>query len=84
MLIWTAAAFALLALLLVLAWPLAVAAPGHRLDALRSPAARTLAGGLATLAISAILTPLIVAALISGADTVQLVANEFGNLSFGM
>ncbi len=84
MLLTLAGLFAVVALLLALAWPVLVVPPGQRVAALRTPAARSIAGGAATLAISAILTPMVVAALISGADTVQFVASEFGNLSFGM
>ena len=84
MLIWTAALFVSAAALFLFAWPLALATPGQRLANLRTPAARTLASGAATLLMGVILAPLVGAALISGADTVQFVATEFGYMSFGI
>ena len=83
--LWIVAAFfACLSVLLTVAWPLAVAGPRRVGEALNQPAAKSLMAAAATLAIGAILTPLTIAALHSGADTVQFVATEFGNLSFGM
>ncbi|MEM7768397.1 MAG: hypothetical protein AAF253_13070 [Pseudomonadota bacterium] len=84
MLFWIAAGFALIAALLLLVWPLVAVAPGQRREALQAPAARAMIGAAGTVAIGAMLVPLVAAALISGTDTVQFVAYEFGSLSFGM
>lgn len=79
-----AAFFTLLALALLFVWPLIVAGPHHRLEALRSGEMRFLAGGLASLAIAAGMAPFAATALISGSGAVQVFAENVNALSFGL
>lgn len=73
----------ILAVLLILGWPMLMAVPGRRLRVLKGPEARFLAGAAASLAIMAALVPLSYAALISGYGTVQVFSADIENLSFG-
>ncbi|MEM0986228.1 MAG: hypothetical protein AAGJ32_08280 [Pseudomonadota bacterium] len=84
MLLFLATALIALSVLLLFAWPLLVVPPAFRADALTSPAARSLAAWFGTAAITACLAPLIILALISSAETVQFVANEFETFSFAL
>ncbi len=78
-----AACLLILAILLIVGWPMLMAVPGRRLRVLREPEARFVAGAAASLAIMAALAPLAFSALISGYGTVQVFASDIQNLSFG-
>ncbi len=79
-----ASLFALLAVLLLFAWPVFVAAPKYRLEAIRSPEMRFLAGGAASVAIALLMAPFAATALISGTGAVQVFAENIDALSFGL
>lgn len=76
--------FALLAVLMLLAWPLVWAVPGTRLKTLTGPEARFLGGMAASFALAAVLLPFAAAALISGGDTVHLMLASVQAMQFGL
>lgn len=71
-----AAAFLLIAVALLLVWPLVLVAPGQRMKALASAEARFLSGTMASLVLAVILVPVAGTALISGGGTMQLVIED--------
>lgn len=76
--------FAVIAGLLLFAWPVLWAAPQHRFETLRSPEMRFLAGSAATVAITLLVAPFAATALISGGGAVQVFAENVSALSFGL
>ncbi len=84
--LWLIAAFGFLALsfLLMFAWPVAVYGREALADMTKRAEARLLAGGVATLAASALFTPVFVEALISSGGQALTLAEGFNNLSWGL
>ena len=76
--------FAVLAVLLLFAWPLAWAMPGSRLNTLRGPEARFMGGMVASLVLAAALFPFATAALISGGGAVHQIFASVPSMSVGL
>ena len=79
-----AGVFAAFALLLLFVWPVMWAVPGTRLNAVRGPEARFMAGMIVTLALAAALFPFATAALISGGGAVHQIFASVPPMSFGL
>lgn len=84
-LLWiTALAFAAFAVFCLLVWPVLLFGPAYVARAMRRPEMRIVHGTMASLLFAALASPFVLAALVSGGETMHDFAYSLSTLSFGL